>query len=150
MKPDRAIPDNRGVRSVHVERDAELRARAARRHPGAEVGNALGLFDHQFFEEAAAILARGHGYFGLANYMGSKFLTSSGAMETFTGSLRKRGLAFIDDGTAQTKGGGIPRAGSQRCASSSTSRQIGAATAEPPAASAPPCSPTTAQTKRGA
>ena len=38
------------------------------------------------------------------------------------------------------------RAGSRRCASSKTSRQIGAATAEPPPPLAPPCSTTVAQT----
>src|SRR5438270_3619280 len=45
---------------------------------------------------------------------------------------------------------GTRRAGSRRCTSSKTSRQIGAATAEPPPPLVPPCSTTVAQTYRGA
>lgn len=60
------------------------------------------------------ILAKGAGYFGISNYMGSKFVTSTGAMETLAAGLRRRGLAFVDDGIAIQKGGGIPRASADR------------------------------------
>ncbi len=60
------------------------------------------------------LLSRATGYFGVTNYMGSKFVASTGAMETFTGGLKRRGLAFIDDGSAVAKGGGIPRASADK------------------------------------
>jgi hypothetical protein len=60
------------------------------------------------------LLGKASGYFGVTNYMGSKFVASTGAMETFSAGLRKRGLAFIDDGSAIQKGGGIPRASADR------------------------------------
>ena len=60
------------------------------------------------------LLGKASGYFGVTNYMGSKFVASTGAMETFAGGLKKRGLAFIDDGSAIQKGGGIPRASADR------------------------------------
>lgn len=56
------------------------------------------------------LLSRATGYFGVTNYLGSKFVTSDSAMATFSGDLRQRGLAFIDDGSAARRGGGIPRA----------------------------------------
>ncbi|QUD86819.1 divergent polysaccharide deacetylase family protein [Phenylobacterium montanum] len=56
------------------------------------------------------VLSRATGYFGVTNYLGSKFLNSDQAMTAFTGDLHQRGLAFIDDGTAVKRGGGIPRA----------------------------------------
>ena len=56
------------------------------------------------------LLSRAVGYFGLTNYLGSRFVTSDRAMTTFTGALKGRGLAFIDDGSAARKGGGVPRA----------------------------------------
>ena len=53
----------------------------------------------------------------------------------------------VGTATCATESGcGTRRAGSRFCASSSTSRQIGAATAEPPPPLSPPCSTTTAQT----
>lgn len=60
------------------------------------------------------LLAKASGYYGVTNYMGSKFVTSTGAMDTFASGLKKRGLAFIDDGSAIQKGGGIPRASADR------------------------------------
>ena len=60
------------------------------------------------------MLARATGYFGVANYQGSKFVTSGTAMDTFSTGLRRRGLAFIDDGSAAQRGGGIPRASADR------------------------------------
>ena len=56
------------------------------------------------------VLSRATGYFGVTNYLGSKFLNSDTAMAAFSGDLHQRGLAFIDDGTAVKRGGGLPRA----------------------------------------
>jgi uncharacterized protein len=56
------------------------------------------------------LLARASGYFGLTNYLGGKFISSDAAMGTFTGQLKARGLAFVDDGSAAGKGAGVPRA----------------------------------------
>lgn len=60
------------------------------------------------------LLTRATGYFGLTNYLGSKFVTQDAAMNAFTTALRSRGLAFIDDGSAARRGGGIPRASAAR------------------------------------
>lgn len=60
------------------------------------------------------LLSRATGYFGLTNYLGSRFVTSDRAMAAFTGALKTRGLAFIDDGSAARRGGGVPRASADR------------------------------------
>jgi polysaccharide deacetylase 2 family uncharacterized protein YibQ len=60
------------------------------------------------------LLSRATGYFGVTNYLGSKFVTSGGAMSVFEGELRERGLAFVDDGSAATSGGGIERASADK------------------------------------
>ena len=60
------------------------------------------------------LLSRATGYFGVTNYLGSKFVTSDSAMATFTGDLHQRGLAFVDDGSAARRGGGIPRASADK------------------------------------
>ena len=60
------------------------------------------------------LLSRATGYFGVTNYLGSKFVTSDTAMAAFTGGLKQRGLAFIDDGSAVRKGGGLPRLSADR------------------------------------
>ncbi|CAN5894557.1 divergent polysaccharide deacetylase family protein [soil metagenome] len=60
------------------------------------------------------LLSRATGYFGVTNYLGSRFVGSDGAMNAFTGALRGRGLAFIDDGSASRRGGGLPRASADR------------------------------------
>jgi hypothetical protein len=60
------------------------------------------------------LLSRASGYYGLTNYLGSRFVTSDAAMGAFTGALRTRGLAFIDDGSAARRGGGIPRASADK------------------------------------
>jgi uncharacterized protein len=61
------------------------------------------------------ILSRTTGYFGLTNYLGSRFLAQGRAYDAFAGALRSRGLGFIDDGLAsRLKGGGIPRASADR------------------------------------
>lgn len=60
------------------------------------------------------LLSRATGYFGLTNYLGSRFLASDPAMAAFTTSLRARGLAFVDDGQAAGRGLGVPRASAAR------------------------------------
>jgi hypothetical protein len=60
------------------------------------------------------LLSRATGYFGVTNYLGSKFVTSDAAMATFSAGLRKRGLAFVDDGSASVRGGGLPRLSADR------------------------------------
>ncbi|MDP3490161.1 MAG: divergent polysaccharide deacetylase family protein [Phenylobacterium sp.] len=60
------------------------------------------------------LLSRGTGYFGLTNYLGSRFLSSDPAMAAFTTVLKTRGLAFIDDGQAAGRGLGVPRASAGR------------------------------------
>lgn len=61
------------------------------------------------------ILSRASGYFGLTNYLGSRFLSDGKAYESFMGAVRGRGLGFIDDGSAsRLTGGGAPRASAER------------------------------------
>ena len=62
------------------------------------------------------ILSRTTGYFGVTNYLGSRFLAQDGAFQTFAGSLKARGLAFVDDGSAARRntGKGVPRASAER------------------------------------
>jgi polysaccharide deacetylase 2 family uncharacterized protein YibQ len=60
------------------------------------------------------ILSRATGYFGLTNYLGSRFLASDPAYNAFASSVKGRGLAFIDDGSAARRGGGMPRATAER------------------------------------
>ena len=60
------------------------------------------------------LLSRASGYFGLTNYLGGKFMASDQAMGVFSGALRQRGLAFVDDGSAVGRGAGVPRASADR------------------------------------
>jgi uncharacterized protein len=60
------------------------------------------------------ILSRTTGYFGLTNYLGSRFLTADGGFQTFAAALRGRGLAFIDDGQAVRRPAGVARASVER------------------------------------
>ena len=60
------------------------------------------------------VLSRASGYFGVTNYLGSRFLASTNATGVFENDLRQRGIAFIDDGSAAHVGGGIPRASADR------------------------------------
>ncbi|MFI4974283.1 MAG: divergent polysaccharide deacetylase family protein [Caulobacterales bacterium] len=60
------------------------------------------------------LLSRATGYFGVTNYLGSKFVQSPTAMGVFSTDLRQRGLAFVDDGSAASQGGGLPRASASR------------------------------------
>ena len=60
------------------------------------------------------ILSRATGYFGLTNYLGSRFLATDTAYNAFAAAVRGRGLAFVDDGSAARRGGGTPRATAER------------------------------------
>ena len=60
------------------------------------------------------VLSRATGYFGVANYLGSKFLQSPASVAALESELEKRGLAFIDDGSAARVGGALPRASADR------------------------------------
>jgi len=61
------------------------------------------------------VLSRATGYFGLTNYLGSRFLTSPGAYRAFANAAAGRGLGFIDDGSgAKLSGGLLPRASAER------------------------------------
>jgi polysaccharide deacetylase 2 family uncharacterized protein YibQ len=61
------------------------------------------------------VLSRASGYFGLTNYLGSRFLGDDHAYDGLMGALRGRGLGFIDDGSASRRtGGGVPRASAER------------------------------------
>ena len=60
------------------------------------------------------ILSRATGYYGLTNYLGSRFLADQKSYDAFMGAVRGRGLGFIDDGTATQSGGGAPRASAER------------------------------------
>ncbi|WP_297515576.1 divergent polysaccharide deacetylase family protein [uncultured Caulobacter sp.] len=60
------------------------------------------------------LMSRATGYFGLSNYLGARFVDNDQAMTTFNAVLKARGLAFIDDGLAQRRGGPIPRASADR------------------------------------
>jgi polysaccharide deacetylase 2 family uncharacterized protein YibQ len=61
------------------------------------------------------VMSRVTGYFGVTNYLGSRFLASDGAYQTFTAGLRGRGVAFVDDGSAIRRGGpGVVRGSAER------------------------------------
>ena len=61
------------------------------------------------------LLSRAQGYFGVTNYLGGRFLASDAAVGVFTGAVKKRGLAFLDDGqAARVHGSGLPRASADR------------------------------------
>ena len=60
------------------------------------------------------LLSRASGYFGVTNYLGSRFLNSDSAMSNFSNQLSRRGVAFIDDGQGRRRGGGLPRASADR------------------------------------
>jgi uncharacterized protein len=60
------------------------------------------------------LLSRATGYFGVTNYLGGRFLASDQAVGVFAGALRRRGLAFLDDGSAAGRGTGLPRASADR------------------------------------
>lgn len=75
--------------------------------PGALMAN---LPPDETLRRLDAFLSKATGYFGVMNYMGSKFLNSAGGSEALATGLRRRGLAFIDDGTGAQRVAGVPRA----------------------------------------
>ena len=56
------------------------------------------------------LMSRATGYFAVTNAFGSRFLGKDKAMAPFVQALRQRGVAFIDDGQAAGRGGGLHRA----------------------------------------
>ena len=60
------------------------------------------------------LMSRASGYFAVTNYLGGRFLSSDSAMGVFAAALHKRGLGFLDDGTAAARGGAEPRASAER------------------------------------
>lgn len=60
------------------------------------------------------LLGRATGYFGVTNYLGDRFVTSDSGMAAFMGVMRSRGLAFIDDGSAERRQGAWSRASAER------------------------------------
>lgn len=61
------------------------------------------------------VLSRATGYYGLTNYLGSRFLGAPAAYQAFAGAASGRGLGFLDDGSgARLTGGGLPRASAER------------------------------------
>lgn len=60
------------------------------------------------------VMGRTTGYFGLTNYLGSKFIGSDVGMNALFTVLRQRGLAFIDDGSAYSRVGDVQRASADR------------------------------------
>ena len=60
------------------------------------------------------LLSRATGYFGVTNYLGGRFLASDSAMAQFATAMHRRGLGFLDDGSAASRGGAEPRASAER------------------------------------
>jgi hypothetical protein len=61
------------------------------------------------------LLSRAQGYFGVTNYLGGRFLASDAGVGVFAGAMKKRGLAFVDDGQARSQAAaGLPRASADR------------------------------------
>ena len=62
----------------------------------------------------AWLLGRATGYFAVTNYLGDRFIANDAAMGTFLGTLRQRGIAFVDDGSASRRPGAWARASANR------------------------------------
>ena len=60
------------------------------------------------------LLSRATGYFAVTNYLGGRFVASDSAMALFAAAMHKRGLGFVDDGSAASRGGAEPRASAER------------------------------------
>ena len=56
------------------------------------------------------LMSRAVGYFAVTNAFGSRFLGQDKTMAPFVQALRQRGVAFVDDGQATGRGGGLHRA----------------------------------------
>jgi polysaccharide deacetylase 2 family uncharacterized protein YibQ len=62
------------------------------------------------------LLSRAQGYFGVTNYLGGRFLASDTGVGAFAGAVKRRGLAFVDDGQSKSSqaAAGLPRASADR------------------------------------
>ncbi len=56
------------------------------------------------------LMSRATGYFAVTNLFGSRFMGQDRTMAPVVQTLRQRGVAFIDDGQAAGRGGGLHRA----------------------------------------
>jgi polysaccharide deacetylase 2 family uncharacterized protein YibQ len=56
------------------------------------------------------LMSRATGYFAVTNAYGARFLGQQKPMQVFAQTLRERGVAFIDDGQAASRGGNLHRA----------------------------------------
>jgi uncharacterized protein len=56
------------------------------------------------------LLSRTTGYFGVMNYLGDRFMASDSGFSAFMAELRRRGIAFVDDGLARRRPGAWARA----------------------------------------
>ncbi|WP_125255168.1 divergent polysaccharide deacetylase family protein [Brevundimonas fluminis] len=56
------------------------------------------------------LLGRATGYFAVMNYLGDRFMASDAGFSAFMGELRRRGVAFVDDGLARRRPGAWARA----------------------------------------
>jgi polysaccharide deacetylase 2 family uncharacterized protein YibQ len=56
------------------------------------------------------LMSRATGYFAVTNSFGARFLGKDKAMAAFDQALRQRGVAFVDDGQAASRGGALHRA----------------------------------------
>jgi polysaccharide deacetylase 2 family uncharacterized protein YibQ len=56
------------------------------------------------------LLGRVTGYFGVMNYLGDRFMASDAGFSAFMSELRRRGVAFVDDGLARRRPGAWSRA----------------------------------------
>jgi len=56
------------------------------------------------------LMSRATGYFAVTNAFGSRFLAQDRTVTPFIQALRQRGVAFVDDGQAAGRGGGLHRA----------------------------------------
>jgi polysaccharide deacetylase 2 family uncharacterized protein YibQ len=70
------------------------------------------------------LLSRASGYFGVFNYLGQKFIGSDNGMNAFLGALKSRGLAFLDDGSARRRIGGVPRASADNIVDDQLSAEV--------------------------
>ena len=62
------------------------------------------------------LLSRATGYFGVTNYLGSRFLQADASVGALAEALKTRGLGFYDDGTGRGRGAvaGLRRASADR------------------------------------
>jgi len=60
------------------------------------------------------LLSRAVGYFGVTNYLGDRFSSADVPASALMANLRQRGLAFVDDGTLNSRGGAFARAPADR------------------------------------